>query len=105
MNRPSLDKFEDTLPADGLVLIDSSLIDRDVNRTDVKVVKIPAREIALEAGLGNLANMVIIGRLLKETGLFTLDEIKAGLEKSIPASKAALFDKNVKAIELGYQYE
>ena len=51
-----------------------------------------------------MANMVIVGRLLKETGLYTLEEAKAGLEKSIPASKAALFDKNVKAIELGYQY-
>jgi len=105
MNRPSLDKFEDSLPAGGLVIIDSSLIDRDVARDDVTVIKIPAREIALEADLGNLANMVIIGRLLKETGLFTIDEIKAGLEKSIPASKAALFEKNVKAIELGYDYE
>ncbi len=105
MNRPSLDKFEDSLPAGGLVIIDSSLIDRDVARDDVTVIKIPAREIALEADLGNLANMVIIGRLLKETGLFTIEEIKAGLEKSIPASKAALFEKNVKAIELGYDYE
>ena len=80
------------------------MVDRDVTRTDVTVIKIPAREIALENELGNLANMVIVGRLLKETGLYTLEEAKAGLEKSIPASKAALFDKNVKAIELGYQY-
>ncbi|MBE7022577.1 MAG: 2-oxoacid:ferredoxin oxidoreductase subunit gamma [Ruminococcaceae bacterium] len=104
MNRPSLDKFEDSLPAGGLILVDSSLVDREVTRSDVKVIKIPARELALEADLGNLANMVIIGCLLKETGLFTLEEIKAGLEKSIPASKAALYDKNVKAIELGYTY-
>lgn len=104
MNRPSLDKFEAALPAGGLIIADSSLVDREAARDDVKVVKIPAREMALEADLGNLANMVIIGCLLKETGLFTLEEIKAGLEKSIPASKAALYEKNVKAIELGYAY-
>lgn len=104
MNRPSLDKFEETLPAGGIIITDSSMVDRDVSRTDVTVIKIPAREIALENDLGNLANMVIVGRLLKETALYTLEEAKAGLEKSIPASKAALFDKNVKAIELGYQY-
>ncbi|MGN1059868.1 MAG: 2-oxoacid:acceptor oxidoreductase family protein, partial [Clostridia bacterium] len=97
-------KFEKTLPAGGIIITDSSMVDREVERTDVNVVKIPAREIALENGLGNLANMVIVGRLLKETGLYTLEEIKAGLEKSIPPTKAALFDKNVKAIELGFQY-
>lgn len=105
MNRPSLDKFEDTLPKDGIIILDSSMVDRQVARDDVKVFAIPAREICLEAGLGNLANMVIVGKLIKETGLYTMEEIKAGLEKSIPPSKAALMEKNVKAIELGYQYE
>ena len=104
MNRPSLDKFEDALPKDGIVILDSSMVDRQVERDDVKVFAIPAREICLENGLGNLANMVIVGKLIKETGLYTMDEIKAGLEKSIPPSKAALMEKNVKAIELGYQY-
>ncbi len=104
MNRPSLDKFEATLPAGGVIITDSSMVDREVGRGDVTVIKIPAREIALENELGNLANMVIVGRLLKETGLYSLDEIKAGLEKSIPPTKAALYEKNVKAIELGYQY-
>lgn len=104
MNRPSLDKFEASLPAGGLIIIDSSLIDREIERTDVKVIKIPAREMALENDLGNLANMVIVGCLVKETGLYTVEELKAGLEKSIPPSKAALLEKNMKAIELGLQY-
>ncbi len=104
MNRPSLDKFEKTLPAGGLIIVDSSLVDREVERTDVKVIKIPAREMALENDLGNLANMVIVGSLVKETGLYTIDELKAGLEKSIPPTKAALLEKNIKAIELGLNY-
>ena len=49
--------------------------------------------------------MVLIGKVIKETGLYTMDEIKLGLEKSIPPSKAALFDKNVKAVEIGFNYE
>ncbi|MBE7035285.1 MAG: 2-oxoacid:ferredoxin oxidoreductase subunit gamma [Ruminococcaceae bacterium] len=104
MNRPSLDKFEKTLVSGGVIITDSSMVDRDVERDDVTVVAIPAKEIALSNDLGNLANMVIVGRLLKETGLYSLDEIKEGLAKSIPPSKAALLEKNVKAIELGFQY-
>ncbi len=105
MNRPSLDKFEASLPSGGIIITDSSLVDREVERDDVTVIKVPARELTLEAGLGNLSNMVIVGKLIKETGLYTMDEIKAGLEKSIPPSKAALLEKNISAIELGYTYE
>ena len=105
MNRPSLDKFEDKVKPGGFIAIDNSLIDRDVKREDVTVIKIPATELALDAGLSTLANMVLIGKIIKETGLYTMDEIKLGLEKSIPPSKAALFEKNVQAVEIGYNYE
>ncbi len=105
MNRPSLDKFENLVEKDGYIIYDSSLIDRKTERTDVHVFPIPATQLALEAGLESLANMVVVGKVLKETGLYTLEEIKKGLEKSVPASKAALLEKNVQAIELGYHYE
>lgn len=105
MNRPSLDKFEDLVEKDGYIVFDSSLIDRDVERADVKVFPIPATQLALEAGLESLANMVVIGKVLKETGLYTLEEIRKGLEKSVPPTKAALLEKNVQAIQLGYEYE
>ena len=42
LNRPSLDKFESKVKPGGYIIMDSSLIDRDVERTDVNVVKIPA---------------------------------------------------------------
>lgn len=105
MNRPSLDKFETLVEKDGYIIYDSSLIDRETERTDVHVFPIPATQLAMEAGLESLANMVVVGKVLKETGLYTMEEIKKGLEKSVPASKAALLEKNVQAIELGYNYE
>ena len=75
------------------------------NEEKCNFVKETATELALDAGLSTLANMVLIGKVIKETGLYTMDEIKLGLEKSIPPSKAALFDKNVKAVEIGFNYE
>ena len=105
MNRPSLDKFEDLVDKDGYIVYDSSLIDREVERKDVNVFPIPATQMAMEAGLDSLANMVIVGKVLKETGLYTLEEITKGLEKSVPPTKAALLEKNMQAIKLGYEYE
>ncbi len=105
MNRPSLDKFENLVEKDGYIVYDSSLIEREAERTDVNVFPIPATRLAMEAGMPTLANMVVVGKTLKETGLYTLEEVTKGLEKSIPASKAALLDKNLQAIKIGYEYE
>ncbi len=105
LNRPSLDKFEDSVAPGGYIILDDSLIDRDVKRTDVNVIKIPATELTLEHHLETLANMVVIGRMLKETELFTTDEIKIGIEKSVPASKSWLIEKNIEAVNLGFNYE
>ena len=103
MNRPSLDKFESTVGEGGYVFVDKSLVDRDVARSDVKTVYIEATEIADKAGNRGLANMVILGAVLKKTGIFTLDEIEETMKKSLPASKQALVEMNMQVIKKGYE--
>ena len=83
MNRPSLDKFEDTVKAGGTILYDKSLIDRDVKRDDVKIAGVDATAIATADGKASMANMIMLGALIKATGIFTLEEIRAG---AMPAS-------------------
>jgi len=105
LNRPSLDKFEKTVAPGGYIIYDDSLVDREVERTDVNVIKIPATELTLEHHLETLANMIILGKMLKVTGLFTTEEIKVGIEKSVPKSKEWLVEKNIEAVNLGFNYE
>lgn len=102
MNKPSLDKFENRVVKDGYIIIDSTLIDRKAARDDVTAVYVEATKLASEAGRNSLANMVMIGALLKATGIFTLEEIKAGVEKTTPASKQHLIASNMEMIEKGY---
>lgn len=104
MNKPSLDKFENALVPGGIVIIDSALIDRHVVRQDVKAVEIPATQLALDMGAAKLANMVMVGKLIKETQLFTMEQLEATVSKIVPASKKQLVDINIKALELGYNY-
>ena len=84
MNKPSLDKFENEVAEGGIIFVDSSLIDRQVERKDVEAVYIDATELADKSGNKNLANMVMLGAVIKKTGLFTMDEIKDTIRKSIP---------------------
>lgn len=102
MNKPSLEKFENDVVPGGTIIYDKTLIDREVTRNDVKVVAIEATGTATKEAKANLANMLMLGALLKATGIFTLDEIKCGVEKAVPPSKKEMADFNMKLIQRGY---
>ena len=103
MNLPSLDRYEDSVVPGGMIFADSSLIERKVCRDDVKVFYIPATKLADENGVGKLANMIIVGKILKETGEYSEDAVIAALKKVISAKHADMLDINLKAIKLGYE--
>ncbi|MBQ7236030.1 MAG: 2-oxoacid:acceptor oxidoreductase family protein [Clostridia bacterium] len=104
MNLPSLEKFYNETEKDGYVIFDSSLIVKNDVRDDVVTVGIPATKLASDNGLDGLANMIILGKVIKETNVLTLEQVKNSLAQMVPAKKAELLEKNVKAIELGYNY-
>ena len=85
MNLPSLDRYENEVVSGGKIFVDSTLITRKVERTDVDVYYIPATEIANEKGISTLANMIITGKLLKEVPTLGFDGIDAPLSKVVSA--------------------
>lgn len=104
MNLPSLDKYEDATVSGGKIFVESTLIDRKVERDDVDAFYIPATKMASEIGAPTLANMVMLGKVIKETGAVNFEDIEEGLKKVIPARKADMLQINLKAIEAGYNF-
>ena len=105
MNLPSLDKFEDAIVPNGVAFIDSTLITRKVERADVKSFYIPSTQMANDNGMTGLANMIMLGKVIRELPGFELDSIIAAIKKVVPARKAEMLEKNIKAVEMGYNYE
>jgi len=103
MNLPSLDKFEGDVVAGGKVFIDSSLISRKAARGDMEAVYVPATALASENGLDGLANMIMLGKVIRDTGIIPYDNIDATLKKVVSARHADLFEANKRAIALGYE--
>lgn len=101
MNLPSLDKYEPTVVPGGMIFLDSSLIERKVTRDDVKVFYIPATKLSSDNGMPNLANMIIMGKLLSETFGFDEDSLTATLKKVISARHSDLLNTNLAAMKLG----
>ena len=83
MNLPSLDRFEDDVRKDGLILVNASLIERKVQRNDVECLYVPATELADELGETKVANMVMLGALLRKTNLLSLDSVSAALKTTV----------------------
>ncbi len=104
LNLPSFEKFEPKVIAGGKLIYDSSLIDKTSDRADIEVYGIPATAMASDAGLTGMANVIVLGYLLKLTGLFEYDAFLEHMVAGIPATKAALIEKNKKALEMGYSY-
>ena len=104
MNLPSLDKFESAAVPGAKIFVDSSLIDRKVGRDDVEAYYIPATRIASDENLSGLANMIMIGHMIKKTGIMTFENVERAMKKLVPAKKQNLIELNIKAVELGYNY-
>ena len=104
MNLPSLQKFVDAVVPGGKIILDSTLIDAKVERTDVQVFYIPATQLAKDAGFATLANMILTGKALKVIDNVTFEGNKETFESFIPAKKAGLIDANCQALQTGYDY-
>lgn len=104
MNLPSLEKYEKTVSKGGIILVDSFLIERKVDRDDVNVFYIPATKLATELGSASLANMIILGKMMRETSFVDYNNLDAALHKVVSARHKDLLELNKKALEIGYNY-
>lgn len=101
MNRPSLPKFLPHLEEGGVCLLNSSLVDDEVERTDVKVVRVPCTEIASELGNLKMTNMVMLGAFVEATHCVKPESILGALEAKLGAKKAHLMEGNRAAFAKG----
>ena len=104
MNLPSLDKFESSVVPGGVILADSTLIERKVNRDDVTVYYIPATKLAGDNNMPTLANMIIVGKLLKALDDFGEESVRTALGKVISAKRADMLETNLKAMQIGADF-
>ena len=101
LNLPSFEKFIDTVKPGGTVIVDSFLINKKGEREDVNVFYVPATKLAEENGIKGLANIILVGKLFKETGFCTEEALYKAIEKCVPARKANMLEFNKKALEIG----
>lgn len=101
MNQPSAVRFQNQIQSGGLFFINSSLVESELSRGDIKVVSVPANSIAEKLGSPKSANIVMLGAFIKKSGLVSLDTVVGAL-KSTLGKKQKLVAINEKALKAGY---
>ena len=104
LNAPSYDKFVGSVQPGGKIFIDSALINAKCDRADITAYYIPCTQMAKDEGLDGLANIIMLGKVLRETGFTTFEVLCEAMKKCVPAKKAHLVEANLKALKLGFDY-
>jgi 2-oxoglutarate ferredoxin oxidoreductase subunit gamma len=104
MDEKSFHDFEGQMAKDGLLLINSSMIDSAPTRSDYRVAKIPFYDIATnKIGNSKTANMVALGTLIRQLPFLSLEQVEKEVEKAF-AAKPKVIPANLKALRAGYEY-
>ena len=101
LNQPSLDKFEGSLEPGSIVLLNTTLVDREIGRDDLVAAKVEATSIAIELGNIRVANIVALGAFVKKTGVVDIESLAKAIEQLFGEKKPALVEINIKALRQG----
>jgi 2-oxoglutarate ferredoxin oxidoreductase subunit gamma len=104
LNLPSVDKYENVVQKDGVLVANRSLMNRALTRTDIKGILIPVSEIAEELGNKQMANMVAVGALLAHLPVLSVEAIEQALADHLPPDKQQWIPANSAAIREGLDF-
>jgi 2-oxoglutarate ferredoxin oxidoreductase subunit gamma len=104
LNLPSVDKYETVVKDNGVLVANSSLVNRDITRKGINSLLIPANKIAEEIGMSRLANMIMMGAMLAMKPILPLEAVKEALGEHIPERHQKTLPMNYQAMEQGYQF-
>lgn len=100
MNRPSLEKFAPFIKKNGIILINSSLIQINSGREDINEIVVPVNDIAKHIGSSKSANIVALSAFVTHSRLIDFETLCMSIEKEF-AKKTALIPLCLAAAEAG----
>lgn len=102
LNLPSFEKYEPLVKADGLLVVNSAIVDAKTERDDVEAVYVPANDIAEEMGSTKMLNMAALGAMLARRPVLEPEEVQEALRGHLPEGKAHLLEANFQVLQRGY---
>jgi 2-oxoglutarate ferredoxin oxidoreductase subunit gamma len=103
LNQPSYEKYEPLVIPGGLLLVNSSIVPFESDRTDIDTIYIAANAIAEEFGSVKMLNMATLGAMLARRPVLNLESVKQALIDHLPARKSHMTEANLSVLARGYE--
>jgi len=104
LNPESMDKYEPLIKSGGLLVVNSTLVQRQAERDDITVVMVPANDLASELGNVKMANVVLVGAMLAKKPIFALEAVEKVLDEHLEGKKRRFIEPNKRALHRGAEY-
>jgi 2-oxoglutarate ferredoxin oxidoreductase subunit gamma len=89
----------------GTLFVNSSLIDMNEARyEDLKVIPVPTIELAAKAGNSNMANMTMLGAVVEETQVVSIEALIHSLTKALDKKYHKMIPINAASLQEGARY-
>ena len=105
MNQPSFARFQSILQAGGLLCANSSLVNTESARSDIEILAVPTSELAEKLGNMKVANMIMLGALVRASNMISYETMVENLEAILGEGKSRLVRLNREALAVGFEYE
>ena len=104
MNQPSFVRFQGALQSGGLLCANSSLVHTETARSDIEILAVPTSELAEELGSIKVANMIMLGALVRASSMISYDAMVENLAEILGKGRAKLLELNKRALAVGHDY-
>lgn len=104
MNNPSMEKFEKYLSPNGVLISDSALVQRVPQRSDIAFHGIPATTLANDAGNKTYSNIILLGKLIRETGCISVESFEKALYGVLPKKKHYMIPEEMEILKVGMDF-
>lgn len=105
LNQASFDKFITKIKKGGIVIANSTLAKEIKLRTDINYIFAPITKLAENIGNIRMTNILALGILAKASKLVSLENLHEALDNVLPAHRKNLLPLNLKALQVGYEYD
>jgi 2-oxoglutarate ferredoxin oxidoreductase subunit gamma len=104
MDQPSFVRFQGALQSGGLLCANSSLVHTESARSDIEIVAVPTSELAEKLGSIKVANMIMLGALVRASSMISYDAMVENLAEILGKGRAKLLELNKRALAVGHDY-
>jgi len=99
-----MDRYEPLVKPGGLLVVNSTLVRRPAVRDDITAVCVPANDIASELGNVKMANVVMLGVMLAQRPIVSLQAVEKALDEHLEGAKRRFIEPNKQALRRGGTY-